>query len=330
VLDPAANKILSAIDLSVEHEGGHLPFAPHNVQVSPDMNTVWVTANAGKHEDHALLLVPNAKAHGEEDSGEERDEVIVINPKTDRIVKRIPIGAGLHLAHVVLTPDSAWALVTAQDEGAIYKVNTRTFAVEGKILVPLSENNLESPEPHGIRVSPDGSAAYIAILKGKSLGILDLESGTLETVPLEGAAVQTGVTPDGKFVVISLYDTKQLAVYTPDTKEVRYVKLPESAKGPIQMYSTPDSRSVYLADQGYYFGEPQGELVYKIDLQKLEVVKEIKAGQGPHGVAVSKDGTRVYITNLLSGDVSIIDTTSEEEIGRLKVGKEPNGISIYE
>ena len=329
--DPATKKIVAAIDLSVAHEGGKLAYAPHNVQVSPDMKTVWVTANAKGHEDHSSLI-PAARAHGEEnEAGEEPDEVIVINPETDKIVKRSPIRPGVHLAHVVFAPDSSLALVTAQSEDAVYKINARTFEIEKEISVSPPRGDSVSQEPHGIRVSPDGAVAYIAMLKGKSLGILDVKTGDFSTIPLVGAAVQAGVTPDGKFVVASVYDTKQLAVYVPVEKirRVQYINLPAGAKGPIQMYPTPDSKFVYLADQGYYFDQPASEWVYKIDLEKREVVKEIKAGRGPHGVAISQDGARVYVTNLLSGDISVINTATDEEIGRIKVGKEPNGISVW-
>ena len=330
VLDSATQKIVSTIDLSIKHEGGRLPYAPHNVQVGPDMKMVWVTANSGAHQDHVSGFFPSVYAHGgAEDQDAAPDVVIVIDPQTDRIIERIPMGYNLHLAHVVLTPDSLTALVTAQNEGTIYKINARTFVIEKKISIPSALPDGVSVEPHGLRVSPDGSAAYIAILQGKSLGILDLKTNDLEIMPLAGVAVQAGVTPDGKIVFVSLYDTKELALYLIDTKEIKKVKLPTGAKGPVQMYPTPDSRFVYLADQGYYFGQPASEWVYKIDLQKFEVVKEIKAGSGPHGIVVSPDGMRVYVTNLLSGDVSIINTAANEEIGRIKVGKEPNGISVW-
>ncbi len=321
-IDLATNKIVSTIDLAVEHDGGRLPYAPHNVQVSPDMQTVWVTANAGTHQGHSSRLLPQALAHGEEKVGSDADEVIIIDPKTDQIKKRLPLGTGLHLAHVSLTPDSAYAMVTAQIEGAIYKINTQTYEVEQKVMALAQE-------PHGLRLSSDGLTAYVAMLKGNSLGIFDLQTNKLSTLPLGGAAVQTGVTPDGKTVVASLYDTKQLAVYNVATKRVNKIALPSEAKGPIQMYPTPDSKFVYLADQGYYFNQPPSEWVYKIDLEKLAVVKNIKAGAAPHGVVVSPDGARVYITNLLSGDVSVIDTATDVEVQKIKVGKEPNGVSVW-
>lgn len=323
VIDPVKNKVIKNINLAKEHDGGVLNFTPHNIQVAPDGNSVWVTANAGSYEGHSFNFLNKVLAHGDEHSGMSDDEVIVINPKTDIIIKRIPIAVGIHLAHVVLTPNSAYAYVTAQKEGAIYKINVSTYTVEKKI--SLSANS----EPHGMRISSDGSLAYLAMLGSKALGILDINKDTFSEMPVRGKAVQAGVTPDGNFAFVSLYDTKELAVYKKNSNAIEYITLPASAKGPIQMYPTPDSRFVYLADQGYYFNQPSSDVVYKIDLMEMKVVKEIKAGQAPHGVVVSKDGKFVYITNLLSGDISVIDALNDNEIAKISVGKEPNGISIW-
>lgn len=325
VIDPGIMAVIKNIDLSVDHEGGKLSFAPHNVQVSPNNKTVWVTGNVTGHEAHSFNLIQSADAHGEEENPDigESDEVIVIDPNRDVIIKRIQVKPGIHLAHVVLTSDSKYAYVTAQVEGVIYKIDAKSYEMMKEIKVP------DSSEPHGLRISTDGSFAYVAMLKGKSLGRLDLKTNKFSEVALGGAAVQTGVTPDNRYAVISLYDTKQLAIYRVSDGSVSYINLPENAKGPIQMYATPDSRFIYLADQGYYFEQPSSEWVYKIDLEFGKIVKEIKAGKAPHGVVVSGDGKFVYVTNLLSGDVSVIDTLRDEETIRIKVGKEPNGISIW-
>lgn len=323
VIDAETRAVIRRIDLSVEHDGGILPFRPHNVQVAPDGTSVWVTANAGGHEAHAGLAMPVALAHGDEPAGSEKDEVVVIDPATDRIVKRIPLAAGVHLAHVALTPDSAYAYVTAQIEGAVYTINSRTHEVVKRITAR------EASEPHGLRIAPDGSEAYIAMLGSKSMAILDLGTAQIRDVPTAGQAVQAGVTPDGTFSFVSVYDQKQLFVYDRAAKKGRVVSLPAGAKGPIQMYPTPDSRFVYLADQGYYFDQPESDRVYKIDLTQMKVTGEIKAGRAPHGVVVSKDGAFVYLTNVLSGDVSVIETATDREVARIAVGREPNGISIW-
>lgn len=321
VINPDSGSILSVIDLSVSHDGGKLSYAPHNVQVSPDMKTVWVTANAGTRQQHASLF---SFAYAHEEASAEDDEVIVINALEDKIIDRIPLGPGLHLAHVEFTPDSRFALVTAQNENVIYKIDTASYALK-KIPVPAADEKLQ--EPHGVRISSDGSFVYVALLAGKGLGVLDLKTDSMEVIPLGGAAVQTGVTSDGKFAVVSLYDTKQIGVLNRETDVLSKIELPGSAKGPVQMFATPDSKYIYVADQGYYFGQPANNLVYKIDLENLKIVKEIRVGEGPHGLMVS--GSRAYVTNLLSGDVSFIDTETDQETKRVRVGKEPNGISMW-
>lgn len=329
VVDPAKGNVVKNIDLSMDGHGGRINFMAHNVQVAPDGKSVWVTANVADDE--------SMKDMGDEESGismnngmemmndimQVNDEVIVIDPQTDSIVKRIDIAPELHLSHVVVTPDNSYAIVASQEKGIIYKINAKTFKVENEV------ETKKGSAPHGLRIAPDGKVAYIAMLNGKSLGVLDLSNFQLSYVPLNGSPVQTGVTPDGKYAMASVYDTKSLAVYDVQEKSVKYVKLPSEAKGPVQIYPTPDSRYVYVADQGYYFNQPNGKFVYKIDLGKMEVVGETESGVAPHGIVASKDGKFVYVTNILGGDVSIIDADSGEKIKSIKVGNKPNGISVW-
>lgn len=310
VINMDNRKLARRIDLSEKRNGMRVYYNPHNVEVAPDNKSVWVTANA----------LGGVKMGTTFDN---YDEVIVIDPISDVIIKRIDMGKKLMLSHVVLTPDSSYALVVSQMNDVIYKINAKTFEIEKQAEVK------KGAMPHGIRISPDSKTAYVAIMAGKSIGILDIEKMTLEEIPLKGEAVQSGVTADGKYALVSVYDTKSLAVYDIADRKLSYVDLPEGAKGPVQIYPTPDSRYVYVADQGYYFNQPKNNLVYKIDLSGVEPIKEIKAGDAPHGVVVSADGETVLVTNLLSKDVSVIDTGTDTEIKKIKVGERPNGISLW-
>ncbi len=321
VIDPASKKQIKSIDLSLEHDGEKMLYAPHNVQVSPSGKEVWVTANLGVH-DHMSnsWFLPRAEAHGNEDP---TDEVIVISTQRDTILARIAVAPNVHLAHVVFSPDGSFAYVTAQKGDTLYKINTTSRAFEGTVSFPVGA------EPHGLRISPDGKFAYIATMGGAGLGVIDLASKSLSLVPLSGKAVQVAATSDGREVLVSLYDTKQLAVYGTSEKNVRYVELPEDARGPVQIYIAPDDKYVYVADQGYYFNQPSGSFVYKIDIATGQIAKIIKAGEAPHGVVTDVTGARIFVTNLLSGDLSIIDASTDTQIARIPVGKEPNGVTYW-
>ena len=103
--------VIKRIDLSADIGGVKIGFMPHNVQVAPDNKSVWVTANAMDMSNDKVSFFKISRVQADEGHGEEagmmpNDEVIVIDPLMDKIIKRIEIGTDLHLSHVALTPDS--------------------------------------------------------------------------------------------------------------------------------------------------------------------------------------------------------------------------------
>lgn len=315
VIDTHTAKVLKTIDISERTAGESTPYAPHNVQVAPDGHSVWVTAMAGGHA--------GAAEHGEHHAATPADQIIVIDPISDTLIKRIAMAPNLHLAHVVLTPDSRYAYVTAQDEDSLYKIDARSYRVEKRIALPAQSH------PHGLRISPNDGHAYIALLTGKGLAVLNLTDDTLNIHSLPGAAVQTAVSPDGSLVFASLYDSKRIAVFNPKSGSLGYMNLPEGSKGPVQIYPSADGRMLWVADQGHYFGQPANHLVYKLDSASGAVLAQISAGHAPHGVVAAPKSGLVYVTNLLSGDVSVIDAQRNIELSRIPVGEKPNGISLW-
>lgn len=316
VIDLLSMKLSKKIKLDSE-EGQE--FMAHNVQVAPDGKSIWVTANAMEKGMHGFIQSARASEMG----NEKESQIVIIDPVTESITKRISLGSDLDLAHVVLSPDSKIALATSQKKGAVFVINTETNKITKKIKLDAAS------EPHGARILPDGNAAYVALLKGKGMAKINLQTFEFELIPLNGSAVQTAITPDGKKVFVSLYDTKKIAVYSAEDKSVKEINLPEDSRGPLQLYPTPDSRFMYVADQGYYFKQPEGSVVYKIDIQTGKLLATIPAGKAPHGVVVSEDGKYVFVSNLVGGDVSVIDTASDTEVSKIRVGKEPNGISYW-
>jgi len=319
VMDRLKGEVVSRISLRERKGMNVVNYMPHNVQVAPNGLSVWVTANVmtkagmdGGHEEKV-----------EDKHSSDQDQVIVIDPRKDRIVKRIALGTDQHLTHVVVSNVGDYAYALSQDKGVLYQIDAVSYGIRQRIELGQDSG------PHGLRLSSDGTKAFVAFMDGKGMGIVDTATGAVERLDLLGTAVQTAVTPDGKYVVVSIYDKKQVAIYQIETKRLSFVDLPSEARGPVQLYSTPDSLNVYVADQGYYFNQPTSEWVYKVDLMLGKVVQTVKAGQGPHGIVLSDDGRYAYVTNIVSDDVSVIDLQDGREVQRIKVGDMPNGISIW-
>lgn len=209
-------------------------YMPHNVQVAPDGKSVWVTGNVASGMEMGMSpiqrlknimaeIVPFKKvsAHSDDemsggssmtsDSGAAsdrnmasgQDEAIVIDPETDKIIKRIPLGEKLHLAHAVVSPDGKFAYITAQDADKIFKINAHTFEVEDTFTAK------KGSAPHGLRLSVNGMTVYVAMSKGNSIGVLDVDSEKISYIPIKGSAVQIAVTPDGKYVTATIFDKKK-------------------------------------------------------------------------------------------------------------------------
>jgi len=70
--------------------------------------------------------------------------------------------------------------------------------------------------------------------------------------------------------------------------------------------------------------------VWVIDAHARKVLKTLTmpTGSKPMGVAVSPDGSRVYVSTGRGGTVQAIDTGTNEIVGAVEVGKRPWGIAL--
>jgi YVTN family beta-propeller protein len=110
---------------------------------------------------------------------------------------------------------------------------------------------------------------------------------------------------------------------------------------PVEAAFTPDGRHVYVsnykmfgpgfnpvADDSCDRGSWDDSYVYKIDVTTLEIVAVVPTGAVPKFLAVSPDGSRLVVSNWCGFDVSIIDTATDTELGRVDVGRHPRGVAI--
>src|SRR5688572_26973681 len=202
VLDAATRKVIKTININ---PGSTVDLMAHNVQVAPDGKTVWVTVVP---MDHSL-----------------DESLVVIDAKADTILYRKNMGLHLHMAHVVLDGDSKFAYVTATDAGLVLQINTQTFQTSN--VYTLGANH----QPHGLRYYQ--GKLYVANLQAKSISVIDIATNQVLEIPVGGMAVQTAVSPNGKYVFASLFDTKEVVRYNLQTQQLDRIALPQSGQGPI-------------------------------------------------------------------------------------------------
>ena len=65
-----------------------------------------------------------------------------------------------------------------------------------------------------------------------------------------------------------------------------------------------------------------------IDTATNNVTATVTVGSSPIGVAVTPDGTKVYVTNYDSNTVSVIDTATNNVTATVPVGTSPRGVAV--
>lgn len=199
--------------------------------------------------------------------------------------------------------------------------------------------------PHDVQVAPDGRSVWVTapplVTPGGHLGHHPGEPPPPDDVVVIDPATDTiggriEIGPELHLAHVVLDATSEHAFVTADeasqlirTGALTRIALPAGSAGPIQLYPTPDSRRLYVCDQGTLMDRPPSNRLYEIDVEQAIVAATIEVGTAAHGVVVGEDGRFAYVTNQLDDTVSVVDVATRTVVATVAVGTRPNGIAHW-
>lgn len=77
-----------------------------------------------------------------------------------------------------------------------------------------------------------------------------------------------------------------------------------------------------------YVGLFKDGAVAAIDTAQNKVLRTISVPKGPHGLVVTPDGRKVYVSSDGASTVSVIDTAADRVVASIDVGANPHGLAI--
>jgi YVTN family beta-propeller protein len=77
-----------------------------------------------------------------------------------------------------------------------------------------------------------------------------------------------------------------------------------------------------------YVGLFKDDAVAVLDTAENKVVGTIAVPKGPHGLVVTPDGRKVYVSSDGASTVSVIDTATDRVVASIEVGANPHGLAI--
>ena len=256
-------------------------------------------------------------------------EVSVINTQTDQVGAIIPV---LTPDAVAVTPDGLGAYVSSSAGGDVAMVSLLTDGV-----LPTTIPATGSFLSHDIAVGPDNTPAagrlYLADISGGSASVMSLATDSvIATIPIGGEAADVALSPNGTHVYVTASNNASAGTVSVINTATDAI----AATIPVGTYPTgvavsPNGADVYVANGNY--------TVSVISTATDKVTATIQNGtlpSGPYGpvyatndeVAVSPDGSVVYVTNSNSNTVSVIDTATNTIIATIPTGSNPRGVLV--
>jgi len=251
--------------------------------------------------DGTKVLVPNRDSN----------TVSVICTATNRVLATIPVG--IFPTAVDIDPTSTTAYVTNSGSGTVSVISIPTDTVVGTISVGTG--------PVDVHVARDGSRVYVSNGGSNTVSVIDPTTNTVTNT------LSTGTSPNGLttsldnsklFVVnsgnntVSVFDTASLALLTAIPVGTSPMKIAANPVNPLYLYVSN-------------FGSNN---VSVISTTSLGVVTTVGVGIGPLGLAVTGDGTQVWVANEGDSSMSIINTATNTIAAALPTAFPPRGVTV--
>ena len=216
-------------------------------------------------------------------------------------VDNLPLG-------LAVSPDGAYLFVAASGRGL------RTVSV-----VDVAQARVVDAVEHdalflGIAVSPDGRTVYASGGGGEAVHVYDFESGDLELMTsweVKGFPAGIALSSDGSVLYAVCQLRRRLRAIATGTGEI--LDSAPTGPDPYDVALHPGGVKAYVSSERHDRVD-----VYDIsDPGGMRLVKAIPVQKNPEGLAVSEDGSSLYVTNADEDSVSVVCTVSDAVVATI-------------
>ncbi len=252
------------------------------------------------------------------------DDVSVIDPAAGRLVATIKVGK---LVHGVCAPaDGRTAYVTVESTHLLQIVDTRTNRVTGTIPLP--------GQPNECAVTSDGHYVAVPLLApANAIVIYDLTTRALvKTLPIRKPH-NCFVPEGGSNSVIWCEERDNFRINRIDLRTMEYTGMVNVGGDPRPFIVMPDEKTLYTALSGLH-GVATVDLVNKtmtelaLPAMPLMACKVEPPNTPTHGIALTTDRKKLWITSVAGGGIYIYDLATGALSPLMPTGPCPNWISM--
>jgi len=186
---------------------------------------------------------------------------------------------------------------------------------------PVIEVLPEYKTPIGVTMSPDGREVWVACEASNSVIVVDaVEYRMLAEIDVGRQPTDLGFTPDGRLAFVTNRMDDSISVI--DAAGRRVLRT-------LDVHDEPHGVLTDAAGRYLYVLNTSANDISVIDLETFDEVKRLSASRNPWSMALSPDGSKIFVTNNLSrfvefrtpsmSEITVIDTERAVVEDRLTV-----------
>ena len=218
--------------------------------------------------------------------------VSVIDPASHKVIRTVPVPFGPE--HVVPSWDLRTLWVNSDEGNAL----TPIAAATGRFGKPIRVE-----DPYNLYFTPDGRFALIMAEALHEIVFRDPHTMAVRHVlPVPCAGINhADFSANGRYFIASCeFSGDLIKVDTLAQRVVAKIHLPAKRSMPQDVKVSPDGMTFYVADM-------QHSGLWLIDGDAFTVRGFLPTGLGAHGLYVSRDSQRLFITNRGEGSISVLE-----------------------
>ena len=227
-------------------------------------------------------------------------EVDIISGK---ILNSISVGGSL--SQIFMHGDELF--VSNEDTNSIYIINKYTLEAISMISV--------DDMPHGLGYDQKNNKLYVPCIN--SIICIDIENKIIyKRIDTDFKAWHLEVDEKKKEIYVSTLDGK-LVILKEDDLEI--INTFYELLLPVQIRFNYIDERVYISDLGY-------NQIKILDYRLGKYIGKIKVNGIPQGLEISKDYSRLFVSDTENDEIKVYDTKTNQLIKAIHVGKEPTTI----
>ena len=247
------------------------------------------------------------------------DHIEVLDLQSKQVVYNLPSGPDPEL--MSLSADGTRLFVANEDDNMVTVIDT----IQRRKIVEIPVGI----EPEGIGLSPDGRWLVSTSETTNMAHFINTETLEItDNVLVDARPRVAQYTPDGKEVWVSSEIGGTVSVIDAETRKIKH-KIAFEVSGlraesiqPVGIKIASDG-----SNKAYIALGPSARIAI-VNTGTYEVEKYLLVGPRVWNLEFSPDQKRIFTTNGVGGDVSVIDLGKQRVIKSIKVGRLPWGIAI--